>query len=353
MTQSFGVTHPSEGNYLALFSGSTQGISGDPCPLSYSAPNLGSELIGAGLTFSEYSESMPSTGYTACASPDNQYQRARNPAVDFTNVPAADNKPFSSFPTDFSTLPTVSFVTANMCNSMHNCSVATGDAWTKNKLDAYARWATTHNSLLIVTFDEDDFTTVNQIATVFSGAHVRPGSYGEHINHYNVLRTIEDSYDLPHAGSAATATPITDIWGNTLASGGIYQLSRTGNTQLIDDPNSSTTAGIQLIVWHNNSGTNQKWTATANPDGSYSFKNSASGQCLDDAGSSTAPGGRIIQWPCTGNDNQHWGMTANGSGTSLVSKISGLAIQAGGTADGSLLTQESGTGTAWTFTKVG
>ena len=65
----------------------------------------------------------------------------------------------------------------------------------------------------MLTFDEDDNTTANIIPTIITGAGVKTGNYGENINHYSVLRTIEDAYGLPHAGAAAGATPITDIWG--------------------------------------------------------------------------------------------------------------------------------------------
>jgi hypothetical protein len=99
-----------------------------------------------------------------------------------------------------------------MCNDMHDCSVATGDSWLKSRLDGYVQWAKTHNSLLITTFDEDDFTGTNRIATIFNGQPVKPGTYGENVNHFRVLRTVEDMYGLPHAGAAATATPITDTW---------------------------------------------------------------------------------------------------------------------------------------------
>src|SRR5436190_4021931 len=50
-TQSFAITHPSEPNYLAFFSGSTQGITDDSCPHTFAPPDLGGELIAAGLTF--------------------------------------------------------------------------------------------------------------------------------------------------------------------------------------------------------------------------------------------------------------------------------------------------------------
>jgi len=51
-------------------------------------------------------------------------------------------------------------------------------------MSRYANWAAANNSLLIVTFDEDDNSANNQIATVIYGAHVKPGSYNEPISHY-------------------------------------------------------------------------------------------------------------------------------------------------------------------------
>jgi phosphatidylinositol-3-phosphatase len=76
----------------------------------------------------------------------------------------------------------------------------------------YANWATANHGLLIVTFDEDDDSARNQIATVLYGADVRPGTYAEPISHYSVLSTIEQLYGLPKTGLAATAPPIASIW---------------------------------------------------------------------------------------------------------------------------------------------
>jgi hypothetical protein len=213
MGQSFAVAHPSEPNYLAFFSGSTQGLASDACPLTYSGDNLGAQLIAAGKTFAAYSEDLPSVGYTGCTS--GAYARKHAPWVNFTNVPSATHKPFTAFPTDFTQLPTLSFVIPNLNNDMHDGTVNDGDVWLKTHLDAYAQWAKTHNSLLIVTFDEDDFSSSNQIATIFYGPMVKTGVYNEHINHYYVLRTLEDLYHLPYAGNASTATTITDIWQGT------------------------------------------------------------------------------------------------------------------------------------------
>lgn len=210
LTQSFAVSHPSQPNYLALFSGSTQGLISDSCPHTYSGANLGQELIAAGKTFVGYSESMPSDGYTGCTS--GRYARKHNPWVNFTNVPASANLRYTRFPTDFTQLPTVSFVIPNLCNDMHDCSVATGDTWVKNNLNGYVQWAKTHNSVLLLTFDEDDFSASNRIPTLFVGQPVKPGSYSIRVDHYGILRTLLDMYGLPCVGSACSATPLTTIW---------------------------------------------------------------------------------------------------------------------------------------------
>ncbi len=209
-SDSHGITHPSQPNYIGLFSGSTQGVTNDSCPKSFSGANMGSQLIAAGYTFAGYSEDMPSVGYTGCSTA--KYARKHNPWVDFSNVPTASNQPFTAFPTDFSKLPTVSFVIPNLCNDNHDCATNVGDTWLKNKLDAYVQWAKTHNSMLILTWDEDDFQTVNHIPTIFVGANISPAVYSTKINHYNVLRTLEDMYGLSPLNNAASANPITDPW---------------------------------------------------------------------------------------------------------------------------------------------
>jgi hypothetical protein len=214
-TQSYAIEHPSEPNYLDLFSGANQGVTDDSCPHTFSMANSGAQLIGAGLSFIGYSEDLPSAGSTVCTS--GGYARKHNPWVNFSNVPASSNQPFSAFPTDYTQLPTVSWVVPNLCNDMHDCTIATGDAWLQSRLDGYAQWAKTHNSLLIVTFDEDDGGGGNNIATLFYGQSVRTGTYTEHIDHFNVLRTVEDMYGLGYAGAAASATPITDCWTTSAA----------------------------------------------------------------------------------------------------------------------------------------
>ncbi|MFI5676605.1 alkaline phosphatase family protein [Streptomyces cellulosae] len=214
LTQSYGLTHPSEPNYYMLFSGSNQGRTDDSCVSvgSINKPNLASELIAAGKTWASYNESLPSQGSTTCSS--GNYAQKHNPWFGFSNVPTSTAKTFAQFPTDYTTLPKVSFVVPNLCSDMHDCSVSTGDTWIKNNLGAYATWAKTHNSVLAVTFDEDNKLSGNRIPTVLYGQHVAAGSSSATTyNHYNVLRTVEDLAGLTaHAGNAASASDITGIW---------------------------------------------------------------------------------------------------------------------------------------------
>ena len=213
LTSSFGVTHPSEPNYMALFSGNTDGLTADTCPVSESTKaNLGSELLAAGDTFKGYSEGLPKTGSTTCTS--GNYARKHSPWINFSAIPTSDSLPFTSFPSssNYASLPTLSFVIPNLNDDMHNGTIAEADSWLKTNMSAYATWAKANNSLLIVTWDEDDYTENNQIPTLFVGQSVKPGTYDETVNHYNVLATLEQMYGLTEVGSSATATPITDIW---------------------------------------------------------------------------------------------------------------------------------------------
>ncbi|HEX7965419.1 MAG TPA: alkaline phosphatase family protein [Gammaproteobacteria bacterium] len=214
LTQYFAITHPSEPNYVAMFSGDTQGVTDDSCPHSYKAPNLAEALLGAKFSFAIYSENMPAAGFTGCASQDKLYRRKHNPVPDFPAVPASTNRPFSDFPGDYSKLPTVSFVVPNMINDMHDGTAAQGDAWLKDKLEGYAKWALQHHSLLVLTWDEDDGAEGghNRVMTVVLGQDVKPGHYETHLTHYDLLRTLTDMYGLKPIGHATEAHAIDGIW---------------------------------------------------------------------------------------------------------------------------------------------
>jgi len=210
-TNAHAETHPSQPNYLALFSGSTQGITDDSCLPRFAAPNLATQLQTAGRSFVGYSESLPAPGFTGCRS--GEYAQKHSPWAAFTNLPPGANQPWSAWPASFDQLPTVAFVTPNLCSDMHDCAVSAGDQWLREHLSTYVDWARTHDSLLIVTFDESESRHgSNGIVTLIDGAGVRVGPVDEPIDHYRLLHTIEAMYRMPQLGNAATTPPITDIW---------------------------------------------------------------------------------------------------------------------------------------------
>ncbi len=233
LTQMFADEHNSEGNYMWIFSGSNQNVGySDVIPTAENNPNypfksanLGEELIKAGYTFKGYSESLPRIGDKVNVA--GNYARKHVPWISFANVPngkteaASTNLQFKQFPANFNNLPTVSIVIPNLINDMHSgkpsLRVKNGDEWLKKNMDSYYQWAKTHNSLLIITFDENNdaihykgltdpaskqHDIRNRIPTVIAGAHIKHGNYpeGKGVTHVNLLRTIEAIYGLPKAG---------------------------------------------------------------------------------------------------------------------------------------------------------
>ena len=241
-TQSYAMTHPSQPNYLMLFSGSSQGVTNDGVPknLPFTSPNLGAELLQKGRTFAGYSEDLPSIGFDGKSS--GYYARKHNPWVNWqgaekNGIPATLNLPLTSFPSNYDLLPTVSFVIPNVIHDMHNGEdperISKADVWLKAHLDGYIQWAKSHNSLFIITFDEGGrregnfFNRLfsffrynvesggdgtNHILTLFVGEKIKHGSYDQKIDHYRVLRTVEKMYGLPYAGSSATSSAISNVW---------------------------------------------------------------------------------------------------------------------------------------------
>lgn len=210
LTQSYAISHPSEPNYLALFSGSTQGLSSDSCPHQFGGPNLAASLIASGHSFTGYSESLPSAGFTGCSS--GPYARKHNPWVNFTSLPSSVNQPWTAFPGNLANLPDVSFVIPNLNDDMHDGTAAEADQWLGNNLGGYASWTRAHNSLLIVTTDEDDDNHGNHITTIIAGAHVRAGQYAMHTDHYGLLHTVLASYGLGAFGGASSVPPLMGLW---------------------------------------------------------------------------------------------------------------------------------------------
>ncbi len=212
LQNSHAVGHPSEPNYLALFSGSTQYVHGDPCPVYFKAENIATELIAAGKTFAGYSESMPRDGYRGCH--HGLYDRNHNPWVEFMNVPQSDNLVYKGFP---STVASFVWITPNLCHDTHNCPVRIGDKWLSRNLPPIIAWDSEHDGLLIVTWDEadPDDSGKNHIPTVLIGPMIRPGARdAQRVDHYSVLHTIERILSVSCIRSDCRAPLITGVWRN-------------------------------------------------------------------------------------------------------------------------------------------
>ncbi|MFF1633719.1 alkaline phosphatase family protein [Leifsonia sp. NPDC058248] len=217
------ITHPSLPNYLALTSGTTGGIRSDCAPggsCLVTGPNLADSLVKAGLSWRMYAESMPKP----CDPCDpGEYAVKHNPFLYYPSVThdavscAQHVVPFTQFATDLSSapgLPAFSFISPNLCNDMHDCSVATGDAWLAREVPAILASPsfTAQRSLLVITFDEGD-SADNIVACVFAGPAAKRGFVSaKPYTHYSLLKTVENGLGLPAlTHEDAAAAPMSDL----------------------------------------------------------------------------------------------------------------------------------------------
>ena len=139
LTRYGGVAHPSLPNYLALVSGSTQGIRSDCTSCVVSARNLADTLARAHLTWKAYAEGLPRPGFTGASS--GRYVKRHVPFLYFRSVVLSPSRrkrvvPLRQLSRDLAAdrLPSFALVIPDLCHDMHDCPVATGDAWLKRFL---------------------------------------------------------------------------------------------------------------------------------------------------------------------------------------------------------------------------
>jgi phospholipase C len=215
-----GVAHPSLPNYLALVSGSTQGITDDCTSCTMSGPSLADSLEKAGRTWKTYAEGLARPGFAGPAS--YRYAKKHDPLMYWPSIAgdprrAARIVPFPELATDAAgnRLPDFALVVPDMCNSMHDCSVATGDAWLRTQIAPLLAKPALARSVVFVIFDEgsSDRSGGGEIAAFAAGPAVRAHArYEQPLSHYGLLRTIEDAWGLPRLGESAREQPITGIW---------------------------------------------------------------------------------------------------------------------------------------------
>ena len=214
------VSHPSLPNYLALVSGSTHGITADCVRCVVDAPSIADELAVARKTWKTYAEDLPSPGYSGGWSGD--YAKKHNPFLYFRDIAdyparARNVVPLPRLARDVAArkLPDFSLVVPNLCNDMHDCSVATGDAWLKRHIAPLVHSPALAGGVVFVIFDEGttDEGGGGRVYALALGPTVRAHSvFAKATNHYGLLRTIEDAWHLPRLGLSAKGTPIGGIW---------------------------------------------------------------------------------------------------------------------------------------------
>ena len=217
ITRYYGVTHPSLPNYLAFVSGSTHGIKTNCTRCLVSARTLADTIEESGRTWKTYAEGLPRPGYLGAVS--RRYAKKHNPFVYFRNIAANPMRrgrvvPFTHLARDLRAgrLPDFSLVIPDMCNSMHDCPVAVGDAWLRRLLPGLLQLP---NTVVFVLFDEGSSAVRGggHIPALAIGTAVRARSRFTRVtDHYGALRTIEEAWGLPLLGRSARARPITGIW---------------------------------------------------------------------------------------------------------------------------------------------
>lgn len=222
-TNYFASHHPSLPNYLDFWSGSNQGVTDDAIH-NLSGASISNQMDAAGKSWRSYQQDYPSTG--ACSTAPTYsgpvdgwgvagtYARKHNPAMSFTyvNGNAARCANIQNL-AKFNPLVNFAFVSPNLCNDAHDCSLATADTFLTAFLPQVFNSSDWAHTLLIVTFDEGSTGTNG-------GGHIytmvaRPGlshfSSATVHNHYGMLRTIENIFGLPCLANACSATPLSEF----------------------------------------------------------------------------------------------------------------------------------------------
>jgi hypothetical protein len=211
------VSHPSQPNYIALFSGATQGVADDGVH-DLSGKNLADQLEARAKTWNVFAQDYPGGCFTGSASKGGgegigaagSYARKHDPAISFTDIASSPSRcsrisglaGFDPAASDFE------LIVPNDCNDMHSCSVATGDAFLKAFVPKITGSPAFANSVLFITFDEGttDIGGGGRVATVVVSPLTRAGSTsGTAYNHYSILRTIEDAWGLGCLGQSCSA----------------------------------------------------------------------------------------------------------------------------------------------------
>ena len=334
-TDYYGVSHPSEPNYVAMLGGSTFGIADDNPYWTHTvqAPSLITQLDKAGIEWKAYLQSSPHAGYQGMCYPakcdgapdsDPAYAAKHNGipvfAGDRTAADWARQVPYTRLGTDLAAgqVPAFGYIIPDECHDMHGdppfCLdsgttfdaqnqhlVSVGDRFlgqTVAAITAAPFWARGNNAI-VVTYDEGDDDTHGggKVATVVITSHgPRSAQSSTFYNHYSLLATLEQNYGVPCLAGACdssvkTMAPLFKVTGSAAHS---YQPltdpAIPTPTPLVAEPVSQT--GITA--------TSGGWTAISSPQ--YGTNNNALGAIASDGPNNVWAAGDFL--PDTPDSNQ-------------------------------------------------
>jgi hypothetical protein len=215
-----GIVHPSLPNYMALTGGQTA-FTNDCQGCATSSPSIADQVEQSGRTWRAYMEKMPAP----CATTDSgSYAQKHNPFVHYT---AIVNNPVRCAANVIPKTPLLghlangdvanyTWITPDLCNDMHDCSVATGDVWLQKYVPAIlASPAWDANSAIFITFDEGESSVGGggRIPLIVVSPRTRAGTLvSAAYNHYNLLATLEQAWGMARLGQAAGAAVLKEFF---------------------------------------------------------------------------------------------------------------------------------------------
>jgi phospholipase C len=218
----YAIAHPSEPNYIALWSGSTQGVT-DNAVHDIDAESLSSQVTAAGKEWRVYAQDVPGDCFIKAThrggadgpGVSGTYARKHEPAISFRSVSGSTSEcakiqPLAAFDT---TAFDVALIVPNLCNDAHDCSLAKGDAFLQAFLPSVFSSPEWPHTLLVVSFDEgsSDKNGGGNVFTVVARQGLSGATSSTVHTHYDVLRTIEDLLGLPCLANACGATPLAEF----------------------------------------------------------------------------------------------------------------------------------------------
>jgi acid phosphatase len=217
-------THPSIGNYFMLTTGQII-TNHDAFSGTVTEDNIVRHLIAAGKTWKEYSEGLPSVGYTG--GDTGAYTQHHNPLSYFSDVQDDPTQvqnlvPFTQFAVDLQNhaLPSYSFIVPSDQDNGHSGNLAAADAWLNAHIGPLIQspdFNTPGGGLLIITFDEslkcDDTAGGGQVAWIVIGPNVKKGFVSTTCyQHQSTLRFMSEAIGLTtFPGAAATASDMEEF----------------------------------------------------------------------------------------------------------------------------------------------